>query len=597
MLGILGLLGPLLFLSVSLAAAQDPPAPGERAVRADSVRALDLPDDVAEAVIDFLNDPRRTHFSGETRVAAGSTLRSDVAVLEGPLVLEGRVEGSVLLVNGDAELRPGAAITGDLLVVGGEVSGVEQASVGGEVLAYPGRLRYRREGERILRAPPAAPRRAGIGAGGPQWGRSDFLITTGTSYNRVEGLPITFGPRIETEGSNPLRVHALAIYRTESGLTLDTEKMGYYVRAEQFLGGHRTMRLGVSAHSLVEPIEEWHLSDLENGLATFLFHRDFRDHYEREGVTAFAGWEPRQTPLSLQLEARWERHLSRAPGSPWTLFDNADPWRPQPLVAEGDIASAALQATFDSRSLAFDPSTGWLLSGRVEHGFDVDLTRPAGFAESGTILDPETRFAIDPRSYGRFTTGLLDLRRYNRVDPRSRLNFRLVVAGSLDGSSLPPQRQHALGGEGSLPGYEFFQLDCGARSRFVHRSLASAAGSGTREVFFPAYGCDAFTLLQAEYRGKLSFRLRWDDAPWDDDRGEDVREEGDRDRHPGWDVSPDWAFFVDAGRGWAFDSRPDEELAVDVGVGLLVDRLGIYLAKPLTGSRGLNVFLRLGPRF
>jgi hypothetical protein len=35
-----------------------------------------------------------------------------------------------------------------------------------------------------------------------------------------------------------------------------------------------------------------------------------------------------------------------------------------------------------------------------------------------------------------------------------------------------------------------------------------------------------------------------------------------------------------------------------VGVGLLVDRLGIYLAKPLSGGgRGVNVFLRLGPRF
>src|SRR5690606_3200892 len=118
-------------------------------------------------------------------------------------------------------------------------------------------------------------------------GHSDFLNATGRSDNRVAGLPTTFGPRIEAAGPNPLRVHALAIYRTEAGFTLDTERMGYYVRAEQLLGGREEARVGLTAHSLVDPIEEWHLSDLENGLSTFLFHRDFRDHYERTGVSAF----------------------------------------------------------------------------------------------------------------------------------------------------------------------------------------------------------------------------------------------------------------------------------------------------------------------
>jgi hypothetical protein len=592
MLRPLGLLGLLLCGSAAVAGGQDP-VPEAMPTRADSARSLDLPDEVADAVIDFLNDPRRVQLTGPTRVEADSTIRSDIAVLEGPLVIAGRVEGSVLVVNGDAELLPGGAITGDLLVVGGEVRGAQQAVVGGEMLAYLGRLSYRREGERIIRVRRPIRSRASRDADPMgEWGRGDFLITTGKSYNRVEGLPITFGPRIETEGSNPLRVQALAIYRTEAGLTLDTERMGYYVRAEQFLGGRRTLRLGLSAHSLVDPIEDWHLSDLENGLATFVFHRDFRDHYEREGVTAFASWNPREAPLEVQTEVRWERHGSQPAGSPWTLFDNGQSWRPQPLVAEGDLASVALQAGFDSRSRAADPSTGWLLRGRVERGFDVDLALPEQFvpqpggAVPGVPIDPAR-----PRSYDRFTTGILDVRRYNRVDPRSRLNFRLLLAGSLDGSALPPQRQHAFGGEGSMPGFELFEFDCGARSELVYRSAADAGEASG--ALFPHYGCDALAMLQAEFRGKLSFRLRWDDAPWD----EEEEEEEDEGWGFGWSVAPDWSVFVDAGRGWAMDGRPDEELAVDAGVGLLVDRFGIYLAKPLTGGRGVNIFLRLGPRF
>ena len=122
-------------------------------------------------------------------------------------------------------------------------------------------------------------------------------------------MPIAFGPRVQTAGSNPLRVDALAIYRTESGLTLDPDRMGYFVRAEQFLGGHRSWSVGGTAHSLVEPIEDWHLSDLESGLATFLFHRDFRDHYDRHGVSLFSTWAPRGGPFSLSRR----RSLGAAP--------------------------------------------------------------------------------------------------------------------------------------------------------------------------------------------------------------------------------------------------------------------------------------------
>lgn len=576
MLRSLGLLG-LLLLAAAPLGAQDP-APA-------------LPDEVAEAVVDFLNDPRRVRYEGATRIGADSVVRADIAVLDGPLLLAGRVEGSVLVANGDAELVPGASIAGDLLVVGGEVRGVESAAVRGELLAYPGRLSYRREGGRFVRVRPASLPRAREEA--EEWGHSDFLIATGRSYNRVEGLPITFGPRIETAGSNPLRVHALAIYRTEAGFTLDTERMGYYVRAEQLLGGREEARVGLTAHSLVDPIEEWHLSDLENGLSTFLFHRDFRDHYERTGVSAFAEWGPAGGPLGVEAELRWERHRSQAPGSPWTLFDNAEPWRPQPLIAEGEVTSLVLQGSYDSRSRAPDPATGWLLRARVEQGLDVDLARPEAFPQDRD--EPVSMMLPFPeRPYGRFSTGLLDVRRYNRVDPSSRLNFRLLVGGALDGSPLPAQRQHALGGEGTLPGYELFELDCGARSGVVvHRSPAEAGAPATEAgpAFFPAYGCDAVALLQAEFRGKLSFSLRWEDAPWKD------REEAGEGFVLGWDVSPDWSVFVDAGRGWALDGRPDEDLAVNVGVGLLVDRIGVYLAKPLTRGGGINAFLRLGPRF
>lgn len=567
----------VLFFAAAPAASQVEPPPREA--------APELPREVARAVVDFYNDPRRARHHGPTVVSTDSVVQGDIAVVDGPLEVQGRVEGSVLMINGDLLLAPGSAVAGDILVVGGSVEGLRRAYVRGEVLIHPGALGYRIEdGRMVLRdpPPPRAGDRAGTEAGAPRSGPEiDFLMTTGNSYNRVEGLPITFGPRLRTGGTNPLHLNALAIYRTESGFTSDIEEIGYYVRAQQYLGDRQEWSVGATLHSLTNPIEDWHLTDLENGLATFLLHQDYRDHYEREGFSAFATWEPGRGPLTLTGEVRWELNRSLAPGSPLTLFDNAEPWRAQPVVGEGRIGTLAALASYDTRSDLLDPSSGWYLRGRFEQGFDVELERPELFpAVAG---DPGG--GAPALGFGRFTAGFLDLRRYNRISPDVRLNLRAMLGGSLTGSTLPPQRQHAFGGEGSLPGYSVMSQDCGARAAVLARRPQPTEHDARA---YPYYGCDAFALVQVEVRGKLDFRLRLDSAPWDDD---------DEGLGFGWDIAPDWAIFVDGGTGWAFNDREDERLRLDAGAGLLVDRFGIFVAAPLSGGDGLNVFVRLGPRF
>ena len=392
--------------------------------------------------------------------------------------------------------------------------------MGGEVLAYPGRAPCRARGgaAACVRDRPL-PRGAAGGPGREDWGRSDFLITTGQSYNRVEGLPVTFGPRIETEGSNPLRMHALAIYRTESRAHARTPTSWATTSAsEQFLGGHRGAARRAHRHSLVDPIEDWHLSDLENGLSTFLLHRDYRDHYEREGVSGFAAWEPGGLPLSLTLEARWEDHALAPGGQP--LGDLRQRRRLAPAAAGGRGTSwRSARAPRRATTLAAastDPATGWLVRGRGRAGAATMACRPAALAApaagGGSVASP-----LDCGRFDGFTSGMVDVRRYNRVDPalapqlpaggrRARsTGSRSRRSGSTRSAARAPSRATASSA-----------CDCGARASRVSASATlppAPPGPGTS----PRYGCDAFALLQAEYRGKLSFRLRWDDAPWDDD--------------------------------------------------------------------------------
>jgi hypothetical protein len=565
-----------------------------------------LPADLAQRVTEILNDAQTTRYEGDAQIESGDVIEGDVAVLDGDLALAGRVEGDVVVVNGGLAMGEGAAVTGDVIVVGGDIQGQEQAAVTGEMIVFAEPVSHCRRGDAVdvsgdcsgLAAVDVddGPVEIGVTAArdaGDGWdvaddlgtrGRAQFVVAAGRSYNRVEGLPILFGPAVETGGRNPLRVRALAVFRTEDDDSeLGASRWGYDARIEQFFGGRRAFRVGGRAFSVVDPIEAWHLTDLENSLSTFFLHQDFRDHYHRRGWTAFATLAPRSLPYSATVEYREERHRSVAPGSPWALFDNDESWRPQPLAGEGRLSSVAGILEIDTRSEEFETASGWYVRGELEQALRSTLTRPAGNAGAP--------FPLPAELYDRkWLAGTLDIRRYNRISPTSRLNLRLAGGASINGDPLPPQRQHALGGEGTLPGFPLYALDCGARVTAVSK------GEGSEGNFYPRYGCDAFALFQVEYRGDVAFRV--DLGGWGEDEDEEYEEES------GWidGINADfgWVFFVDAGKGWIGLNGIDENAVVDVGAGIVMGDLGIYLAYPVADDRergGLNFFIRLAPRF
>ncbi len=559
-----------------------------------------LPRDLAERITEVLNDPATQRHEGGTAVEAGRTVAGDVAVLDGDLNLAGRVEGDVVVVNGDLQLAEGARVGGDVIVVGGEIAGEANADVSGEMVVFAEPVSHCRREDRVdvsggcdglagapadtgPRAADALSRQAAERV--DRRGSADYVLTPGRSYNRVEGLPIHFGGEVETGGSNPLRVRSTAIFRTEDGGAQGPERWGYDARIEQFIGGFQALRVGVRAFSVIEPIEGWHLTDLENSLSTFVLQQDHRDHYQREGWSAYAVVTPPRSPVTITGEVLWERHSSVAPGNPWALLDTDGGWRMQPLVAEGPLRAIVGTAVLDTRSEEWDPSSGWYVRAELEHTLASDLIRPpyVSITQGAPVVTPDNRF-------GEYTRGLLDLRRYNRISPSQRLNLRIAAGGSLSVFPLPPQRQHALGGAGSLPGFGLLRLDCGARGFSGVRG-----GGGAR--FYDAYGCDRFALFQAEYRGDLSFRAppRVAKSTAADDGGldwSDVRLV---------DADFGWVLFVDVGAGWtSLERHHDENTAVDLGAGVLLGDVGLYVAAPVRdvyGRGDVSFFIRLAPRF
>lgn len=542
------------------------------------LRRAGLPRETARHVRTLLDDPATRRFYGTASIPATEIISGPAAATDGTLRVAGTVRGELIALNADIVLEPGAVVDGDITVVGGTLRGEDEATLGGTVTVFGEGFDLIAQAERYHDAPdtwydePWRDRNW-------DWGNAELTVRVGENYNRVEGLPVQIGPDIRTAGGWGTRLQALAVWRTDVGPLTNTQRMGYFGRIEQAIGT-RAFRLGASVRSTIDPIESWSLTNLEASLAAALFHEDQRDYFEREGWSAYARFRPPETPLDVTVEYRDETHSSVATRDPWTLFNDDRTWRAQPLVAEGDVRSVRGSIAWDDRWERDFRSRGWLARIDVNHVLESTLAVPATVGLPGTtdVLAPALAYTDG------FSTGFVDLRRYQSVGWAGILGLRLVGGGALDDRALPPQFQHALGGAGGLPGYSLFSADCGARGAYVVRE---DDGSESPVAFFPSYGCDRFAMVQFEYRGGLDFHFGDDDD--------------DRDWSFGADV--DWTVFFDAGRGWAlekdrFAGRANTEMLYDVGAGVILGGFGLYGAVPLDSEdRGLRFFVRLGPRF
>ncbi|MGQ0561297.1 MAG: hypothetical protein ACT443_05420, partial [Gemmatimonadota bacterium] len=168
---------------------------------------LALTADAAASIVAFYNHPETIRLNGDSRVAAGTELDGNVAVLEGTLTLAGRIRGQLIVINGDLDVRPGAQVDGTVTVVGGNLHGADSLRAAG-IAVYRERLKYElRESLLLLmREVQIDELTAGREFG---FGRTDLLIAARGGYNRSEGLPVHVGPRLTLGQRNPTLLEGL----------------------------------------------------------------------------------------------------------------------------------------------------------------------------------------------------------------------------------------------------------------------------------------------------------------------------------------------------------------------------------------------------
>ncbi|HMJ60058.1 MAG TPA: BamA/TamA family outer membrane protein [Gemmatimonadales bacterium] len=554
-----------------------------------TLQAIELPRVVTDEVIRFYNAPSTTRLVGRTRLPRGNEWRGDVAVRNGPALIGGRVNGALVVINGDVLLEPGAEITGDLIVVGGTVDGTAEARIGGELRQYrePLLYRLRGEGDEIAYAPNLRRRALWNPGARVSWGtgdtRSTLTIATGGTFNRVEGLPIVFGPLFDWKVRDNLRVRldALGVFRSAGDLSDKRSDLGYMLRTELRSGEVQSFGVGFRAYDVVTPIEDWGLRNAEVGWSAFVFARDYRDYYLNKGWAARAFAHPeRQIALTFEVRRDWQ--ASVAARDPWTLFRNSDAWRPNPPIDEGHYTTLSLNGTIDSRNDFDDPTSGWLVRATLEYASSKDVTPQTGVpaAVRGTI-PTDGSYAFDRL--------FLDVRRYARVSASGRLNLRLLAGGWVGGDPLPLQRRLSLGGPDPMTGYAFRESAC-------NRDIADPAFTGSLVA-----ACDRVVALQAEYRGHL--KLNWSYTPFGTGREEGDEEGGTLLRLEG----PDLVVFGDAGQAWLVGNGPGRlpsdrlptlgSWLAELGLGVDWGGFGLYVAKAVTTGERLRFTVRLDHRF
>jgi hypothetical protein len=544
-----------------------------------------LSGEISTRAISAWNDSANTRVRGRHTVSPNDTVQGSLVVLDGPVILAGLVLGDVITINANVRVDSTAQVRGALLVVGGVLTGRQRGQVDGDLQVWRSALAYREEDGRFVADDDETLRsryERWRARSTTDW--SDLFVSSGHTYNRVEGLSIVAGPRLQfNRATSRVTLEALGIFRTGDRLAWERENLGHRLLAEVRRGADdRYVAVGARHIDEVDAVEQWSLSAAETGLTSVLVARDYRDYWNRLGGHGFVRLGGRHAS-TLTVSLGREQWDSRSARNPWAAFRSGREWRVNPGALEGDATLFGLSASVDTRNDPERPLDGWWVRADYEHG-RVDITRAADTTQLA-LLAPTL-------SYGRV---FFDVRRYNRIAPHTSVNLRVVAGGLLHGDGLPAQRQLSVSGVDALPGYTFRAPigtpdvgTCNVRSDAEFAALGRPAG------------CDRIMLVQAEWAGDFRVGLfgrkqRTDDRRW---YADGLRADGR------------WVVFVNSGRGWRVGPQDDgltypsgrlpffEGFRSDVGVGLDLGILGVYVAHPLNGAnRTPRTFVRLGRRF
>lgn len=369
--------------------------------------ALDL------RLADFLAERDVEVWMRDTVVSADRHVAGDLLVLEAQVRLSGSVDGDIYVVDGDLFLRPGAHVSGDIVVLSGGYHGSGMATVDGDVTWRP------------------AERYSVLPSGGgfeihPVVDVPDVVDLHGLygfeapTYQRVDAVTVAWGItlRAATWAWKPT-LELVGRYRSGQGELEGTVRQFWHPGPVEF---------GVEAERATHTNEEWIRGGVSNSPSYLFIGDDFRDYYgaDRVAFVLRGSGDRWWTPM---LRVEWEDAWSRRAGDHFTLF-GSDTVRENPPVDDGSTWSAALAVSADRRT----GETGRLAGKVLLEGADSTLAGDFSY-----LLGEVTARWRTP-GFG-----------------AHELDIFALARGDLAGT-LPGQRWTGFGGRATLPTFDVMEF-------------------------------------------------------------------------------------------------------------------------------------------
>lgn len=396
---------------------------------AQEVRLAGAPrNDAERAVADFLERGGYVLWARDTVLARDDVVPSHVLVLEASARIAGRIEGDVLVVDGDLFLRTRGHVEGNVLVLGGGFYDSDLATIAGSVTYRPNERIRVRPTEGDLEIFSARADRDDVVLDGT-WG---FHLPT---YQRVDAVTLGWGGVFRADGiAGRPDLEVAARLKTGPSHFEGSARQSWYA-SDRFRIGLAASRSTITNDGWMRPV--WY-----NSLAMLVAEDDAFDYYGADRVGVELELRSREAPIwedapewRLTFAGRWEDARSLDARDPWVVWENGEAGGEMggpdgPVVAPGNPGI----------------DDGGLIS--ILAGFEWSLRDEGGRTAFGIGLEGAGDRGID----GDFSFLAVEGRAVTRrILPWGHAADAFAILRADVAGTLPRQRYSTLGGPGTIP--------------------------------------------------------------------------------------------------------------------------------------------------
>jgi hypothetical protein len=434
-------------------------------------------------ILDTEEDDSAKTFSGDKVIEANDTINGDVVVKGGDLIVYGTINGSAKVIGGELRVKRTGKITGNARVIDGTIVKESGAVIEGyEDKTSSITASYRTPGKRFNRREHAFDVPWAYG----QSSLDNFIAR----YNRVEGLFLGIGSekKYYWDGERTWNAYGSIgwgfkshTWRGNLGLT---RQFAYPTE-----DGARLFELGIEGHSLTDTKDQWIIGQLENTLAAFLIHEDFRDYFERNGESFYVAYYSRVDYFKTELKASYisDKYDSLTNKVNWALFGGDKSFRPNPAIQPGAMRSIALTAGLSTITKILRGSEGW------------------SFYATGEFAKKSWGSDFDFDQY------TLDIRRFQPLGRYDNFNVRMRIGTA--GGPLPPQKIYEIGGLGTLNAFPF-KSEAGNRMLLINAEYIIDGDFLNELDFWPTWFLHHFNFILLTDAG-FARPMAVNDSPFD----------------------------------------------------------------------------------